>query len=115
VISFDSGEAAAAYSDRGLDGVSEAFYAWFRNRPHQVLPAAATAAGAGPNSLTPPRSWASSVSCPTTAGSGVEPEMVNLDSDVVRAHSEWITGPNGRFLAEVGLPMPLLSPSTHCY
>jgi alpha-galactosidase len=36
--------------------------------------------------------------------------MVNLDSDVVRAHPEWITGPNSRFLAEVGLPMPILNP-----
>ncbi len=34
----------AAYSDRGLDGISEAFYAWFRNRPHHVLPAAAAQA-----------------------------------------------------------------------
>ena len=33
----------AAYSDRGLDGISESFYAWFRNRPHHVLPAAAAA------------------------------------------------------------------------
>ena len=30
----------AAYSDRGLDGISESFYAWFRNRPHHVLPSA---------------------------------------------------------------------------
>jgi alpha-galactosidase len=30
----------AAYSDRGLDGISEAFYSWFRSRPHHVLPAA---------------------------------------------------------------------------
>ncbi|WP_314194159.1 alpha-galactosidase [uncultured Arthrobacter sp.] len=29
----------AAYSDRGLDGISEAFYSWFRSRPHHVLPA----------------------------------------------------------------------------
>ncbi|MFJ5956676.1 alpha-galactosidase [Paenarthrobacter sp. NPDC092416] len=26
----------SAYSDRGLDGISEAFYAWFRNRPHHI-------------------------------------------------------------------------------
>ena len=32
----------AAYSGRGLDGISEAFYGWFRARPHHVLPAAAT-------------------------------------------------------------------------
>ncbi|WP_353713101.1 alpha-galactosidase [Arthrobacter sp. K5] len=30
----------AAYSDRGLDGISEVFYSWFRSRPHHVLPAA---------------------------------------------------------------------------
>ena len=30
----------AAYSDAGLDGISEAFYSWFRARPHHVLPAA---------------------------------------------------------------------------
>ena len=37
----------AAYSDRGLDGISEAFYSWFRNRPHHVLPSASARSGAG--------------------------------------------------------------------
>ncbi|MDQ0799834.1 alpha-galactosidase [Arthrobacter sp. SLBN-112] len=37
----------AAYSDRGLDGISEAFYSWFRSRPHHVLPAASTGLPAG--------------------------------------------------------------------
>lgn len=37
----------AAYSDRGLDGISEAFYSWFRSRPHHVLPAPSAVSGAG--------------------------------------------------------------------
>lgn len=37
----------AAYSESGLDGISEAFYSWFRNRPHHVLPTPAANAGAG--------------------------------------------------------------------
>jgi alpha-galactosidase len=150
----------AAYSDRGLDGVSEAFYAWFRNRPHHVLPAADTAGGkvggagkprpvvlntweavyfdhnlttlieladsaaelgverfvlddgwfrgrrddhAGlgdwyvdedlwPAGLTPLIEAVTSRGM--EFGLWVEPEMVNLDSDVVRAHPEWITGPS---------------------
>ncbi|MDQ6751914.1 MAG: alpha-galactosidase [Actinomycetota bacterium] len=32
--SYTSPLFVAAYSDRGLDGISEAFYAWFRARPH---------------------------------------------------------------------------------
>ncbi|MGN7251749.1 alpha-galactosidase [Arthrobacter sp. SAFR-014] len=146
----------AAYSDRGLDGISEAFYSWFRSRPHHVLPAAATGlpsgkprpvvlntweavyfnhdldtlmelagsaaelgverfvlddgwfrgrrddhAGLGdwyvdetlwPNGLTP------LIEAVTSSGMEfglwVEPEMVNLDSDIVRAHPEWIVGPS---------------------
>ncbi|MCD1267929.1 alpha-galactosidase [Microbacterium sp. MEC084] len=39
-------------------------------------------------------------------GLWVEPEMVNLDSDVVRSHPEWIVGPDARSLAEGGrLPL----------
>lgn len=147
----------AAYSDRGLDGISEAFYAWFRNRPHHVLPAAAAAgqragkprpvvlntweavyfdhnlttlieladsaaelgverfvlddgwfrgrrddhAGLGdwyvdealwPSGLTPLIDAVTSRGM--EFGLWVEPEMVNLDSDVVRAHPEWIVGPS---------------------
>ncbi|MBA4104038.1 MAG: alpha-galactosidase, partial [Arthrobacter sp.] len=37
----------AAYSDHGLDGITEAFYSWFRSRPHHVLPAASTGLPAG--------------------------------------------------------------------
>ena len=36
----------AAYSERGLDGISEAFYSWFRSRPHHVLPAVPAAGAA---------------------------------------------------------------------
>jgi alpha-galactosidase len=149
----------AAYSDRGLDGISESFYAWFRNRPHHVLPSAAAAghrAGAGkprpvmlntweavyfdhnlttlieladsaaelgverfvlddgwfrgrrddhaglgdwyvdealwPSGLTPLIDAVTSRGM--EFGLWVEPEMVNLDSDVVRAHPEWIVGPS---------------------
>jgi alpha-galactosidase len=63
----------AAYSDRGLDGISEAFYSWFRNRPHHVLPAAGAATRLGKarpvvlNTWEP--SWAWSALCSTTAGS----------------------------------------------
>lgn len=32
--SYSSPQLFAAYSDRGLDGISEAFYAWFRARAH---------------------------------------------------------------------------------
>ncbi|CAI3803564.1 alpha-galactosidase [Pseudarthrobacter sp. MM222] len=150
----------AAYSARGLDGVSEAFYAWFRNRPHHVLPAAGTAGAKGaaagkprpvvlntweavyfdhnlatlieladsaaelgverfvlddgwfrgrrddhaglgdwyvdedlwPDGLTPLIEAVTSRGM--EFGLWVEPEMVNLDSDVVRAHPEWIAGPS---------------------
>ncbi|MET4134847.1 alpha-galactosidase [Pseudarthrobacter sp. PvP090] len=153
----------AAYSDRGLDGISESFYDWFRNRPHHVLPSAAAAglsqtgaAAAGKprpvvlntweavyfdHNLTTLIELADSAAelgverfvlddgwfrgrRDDTAGLGdwyvdetlwpsgltplidavtsrgmefglwVEPEMVNLDSDVVRAHPEWIVGPS---------------------
>lgn len=158
----------AAYSDRGLDGVSEAFYAWFRNRPHHVLPAPAANAGPGksrpvvlntweavyfdhnlttlieladsaaelgverfvlddgwfrgrrddhaglgdwyvdealwPSGLTP------LIDAVTSRGMDfglwVEPEMVNLDSDVVRAHPDWIVGPSVRSFKDGGrLPL----------
>lgn len=161
----------AAYSDRGLDGISEAFYAWFRNRPHHVLPSAAAAghrAGAGKPRPVVLNTWeavyfdhdlttlielAGSAAelgverfvlddgwfrgrRDDTAGLGdwyvdetlwpagltplidavtsrgmefglwVEPEMVNLDSDVVRAHPEWIVGPSVQSFKDGGrLPL----------
>lgn len=161
----------AAYSDRGLDGISESFYAWFRNRPHHVLPAADAAghrAGAGkprpvvlntweavyfdhnlttlieladsaaelgverfvlddgwfrgrrddhaglgdwyvdealwPSGLTPLIDAVTSRGM--EFGLWVEPEMVNLDSDVVRAHPEWIAGPSVQSFKDGGrLPL----------
>ncbi len=148
----------AAYSDRGIDGISEAFYSWFRSRPHHVLPAAATGLPAGkprpvvlnvweavyfdhnlptlldlaasaaelgverfvlddgwfrgrrndraglgdwyvdealwPDGLTPLIDAVTSHGM--EFGLWVEPEMVNLDSDLVRAHPEWIAGPSAR-------------------
>jgi alpha-galactosidase len=162
----------AAYSDRGLDGVSEAFYAWFRNRPHHVLPAAATATGhrAGAGKPRPvvlntweavyfdhnlktlleladssaelgvarfvlddgwfrgrrddhaglgdwyvdealwPDGLSPLIEAVTSRGMEfglwVEPEMVNLDSDVVRAHPEWIAGPSAQSYKDGGrLPL----------
>ncbi len=145
----------AAYSDRGLDGISEAFYSWFRSRPHHVLPAASTGLPAGkprpvvlntweavyfdhrldtlielaesaaelgverfvlddgwfrgrrddhaglgdwyvdetlwPDGLTPLIEAVNSHGM--EFGLWVEPEMINLDSDVARAHPDWIVGP----------------------
>ncbi|MCX2749881.1 alpha-galactosidase [Arthrobacter sp. MI7-26] len=145
----------AAYSDRGLDGISEAFYSWFRSRRHHVLPAASTGLPAGkprpvvlntweavyfdhkldtlielaesaaelgverfvlddgwfrgrrddhaglgdwyvdetlwPDGLTPLIEAVNSHGM--EFGLWVEPEMINLDSDVARAHPDWIVGP----------------------
>jgi alpha-galactosidase len=142
----------AAYSDSGLDGVSEAFYAWFRSRPHHagllsgkarpvvlnvweavyfdhnlatLTELAESAADLGverfvlddgwfrgrrddraglgdwyvdeqlwPDGLTP--------LIDAVTGHGmefglwVEPEMVNEDSDLARAHPDWIAGPGPR-------------------
>ncbi|MDQ0211645.1 alpha-galactosidase [Arthrobacter bambusae] len=146
----------AAYSDRGLDGISEAFYNWFRSRPHHVLPAASTGLPAGkprpvvlntweavyfdhrldtllelaesaaelgverfvlddgwfrgrrddhaglgdwyvdrtlwPDGLTPLIHAVNSHGM--EFGLWVEPEMINLDSDVARSHPDWIVGPS---------------------
>ncbi|WJH23915.1 alpha-galactosidase [Pseudarthrobacter defluvii] len=146
----------AAYSDRGLDGITEAFYSWFRSRPHHVLPAATTGQPAGkprpvvlntweavyfdhnldalteladsaadlgverfvlddgwfrgrrddhaglgdwyvdetvwPEGLTPLIDAVTSRGM--EFGLWVEPEMVNLDSDIARAHPDWISGPS---------------------
>lgn len=145
----------AAYSDAGLDGVSEAFYAWFRSRPHHpgvlsgkarpvvlnvweavyfdhklstLTELADSAADLGverfvlddgwfrgrrndlaglgdwyvdeelwPDGLTP--------LIDAVTGHGmefglwVEPEMVNEDSDLARAHPDWIAGPGPRLPA----------------
>lgn len=158
----------AAYSDRGLDGISEAFYSWFRNRPHHVLPSARTGLPAGkprpvvlntweavyfdhdldtlielaasaadlgverfvlddgwfrgrrddkaglgdwyvdeelwPNGLTPLIDAVTSRGM--EFGLWVEPEMINLDSDVARAHPDWIVGPSAASHKEGGrLPL----------
>ncbi len=146
----------AAFSDRGLDGISEAFYSWFRSRPHHVLPTASTGLPAGkprpvnlntweavyfdhnldtllelaesaadlgverfvlddgwfrgrrddkaglgdwyadekiwPNGLTPLIDAVTSRGM--EFGLWVEPEMINLDSDVARAHPDWIVSPS---------------------
>lgn len=148
----------AAYSDRGLDGITEAFYSWFRSRPHHVLPAASTGLPAGKprpvvlnvweavyfnhnlDILTElaesaadlgverfvlddgwfrgrrddhaglgdwyvdetlwPDGLAPLIDAVTSRGMEfglwVEPEMVNLNSDIARAHPDWIVGPSAR-------------------
>jgi alpha-galactosidase len=163
----------AAYSDRGLDGISEAFYSWFRNRPHHVLPAVSAVSGTAksgagkarpvvlnvweavyfnhdlgtlieladsaadlgverfvlddgwfrgrrndqaglgdwyvdeglwPDGLTPLIDAVTSRGM--EFGLWVEPEMVNLDSDVARAHPDWIVGPAARSYKDGGrLPL----------
>ncbi|MEA5453820.1 alpha-galactosidase [Sinomonas sp. JGH33] len=139
----------AAYSDRGIDGVTDAFYHWFRARPnhvgttsgrqrpvvlntweavyfdHRLEPLLELAesgaelgverfvlddgwfrgrrddhAGLGdwyvdeslwPEGLTPLIERVNGLGM--EFGLWVEPEMVNLDSDVARAHPDWIVGP----------------------
>ena len=154
--SYTSPALFAAYSDRGLDGITEAFYSWFRSRPHHVLPAASTGLPAGkarpvvlnvweavyfnhnlevltelaesaadlgverfvlddgwfrgrrddhaglgdwyvdetlwPDGLEPLIDAVTSRGM--EFGLWVEPEMVNLDSDIARAHPEWIVRPS---------------------
>lgn len=150
----------AAYSADGLDGITDAFYTWFRGRPHHpgtasgaprpvvlnvweavyfdhrlpaLLELAETAADLGveryvlddgwfrgrrndsaglgdwyvdeqlwPDGLTP--------LIDAVTGHGmefglwVEPEMVNEDSDLARAHPDWIAGPAPRRAADGRLP-----------
>ncbi|WP_454699344.1 alpha-galactosidase [Arthrobacter humicola] len=162
----------AAYSDRGLDGISETFYSWFRNRPHHVLPSASaiSAGNAGTGKARPvvlnvweavyfdhdlttlveladsaadlgverfvlddgwfrgrrhdqaglgdwyvdeglwPDGLTPLIDAVTSRGMEfglwVEPEMINLDSDVARAHPEWIVGPAVRSYKDGGrLPL----------
>ncbi|MBO1269769.1 alpha-galactosidase [Arthrobacter cavernae] len=144
----------SAYSDHGLDGVTERFYEWFRARPQHVATQGA-AGGSGKARPVVLNTWeavyfdhrieplielAESAAelgverfvlddgwfrgrRDDTAGLGdwyvdeglwpegltplidavtsrgmefglwVEPEMINLDSDVARAHPDWIVGP----------------------
>ncbi|MGG5170717.1 alpha-galactosidase [Pseudarthrobacter sp. J1738] len=157
----------AAYSDHGLDGVTERFYDWFRARPHHVgtqgaeggsgkarpvvlntweavyfdhrieplIELAESAAELGverfvlddgwfrgrrddhaglgdwyvdgtvwPEGLTPLIDAVTSRGM--EFGLWVEPEMVNINSEVVRAHPEWIVGPCSTPFTEGGrLPM----------
>ncbi|NUP75826.1 MAG: alpha-galactosidase, partial [Sinomonas sp.] len=140
----------AAFSDRGLDGVTDTFYRWFRARPghagttsgrqrpvvlntweavyfdhrlESLLELAESAAELGverfvlddgwfrgrrddhaglgdwyvdqavwPEGLTPLIEKVNGLGM--EFGLWVEPEMVNLDSDLARAHPEWIAGPS---------------------
>lgn len=152
----------AAFSDRGLDGITEAFYDWFRARPSHVgttsgrvrpvvlntweavyfdhrleplLDLAESAAELGverfvlddgwfrgrrddhaglgdwyvdetvwPEGLTPLIERVTGLGM--EFGLWVEPEMVNLDSDVARAHPDWIVRPTAAAAADGGrLPL----------
>ncbi|PYI66156.1 alpha-galactosidase [Arthrobacter livingstonensis] len=146
-----------AYSDHGLDGISAAFYAWFRARGHHpatprpvvlnvweavyfnhdlaVLTELADSAselgverfvlddgwfrhrrndlaglgdwyvdeGLWPDGLHPLVEAVTSRGL--QFGLWVEPEMVNGDSDVARAHPDWIAGPVPR--PDAGSRLPL--------
>ncbi|MGO4807577.1 alpha-galactosidase [Arthrobacter sp. 2MCAF15] len=139
----------AAYSAAGLDGISDAFYSWFRGRPHHpgmrtgkarpvvlnvweavyfdhrmpvLLELAASAARLGVERYVLDDGWfrgrrndraglgdwyvdeelwpgGLSPLIDAVTGHGmefglwVEPEMVNEDSDLARAHPDWIAGP----------------------
>lgn len=165
----------AAYSSAGIDGITAAFYSWFRARPHHVAPAAGTDLSALPTGAPAkkPRPvvlntweavyfdhnletlveladsaadlgverfvlddgwfrgrrddhaglgdwfvdetvWPAGLTPLIDAvtsrgmefGLWVEPEMINLDSDVARAHPEWIVGPSARSSKDGGrLPL----------
>ncbi|WP_261792436.1 alpha-galactosidase [Arthrobacter sp. PM3] len=148
----------AAYSAAGLDGISDAFYAWFRGRPHHpgsrsgkarpvtlnvweavyfdhrlpvLLELAESAAGLGVERYVLDDGWfrgrrndtaglgdwyvdeerwpgglAPLVDAVTGHGMEfglwVEPEMISEDSDLARAHPDWIAGPATH--ATPGLP-----------
>ncbi|WP_232083269.1 alpha-galactosidase [Arthrobacter sp. SO5] len=152
----------AAYSDAGLDGISEAFYSWFRARPHHpgrrsgkprpvvlnvweavyfdhrletLLELAESAAGLGVERFVLDDGWfrgrrndraglgdwyvdeelwpagLTPLIDAVTAhgmefGLWVEPEMVNEDSDLARAHPDWISGP-GPSSPRTGAPVRL--------
>jgi alpha-galactosidase len=135
----------AAYSDRGIDGVTEQFYDWFRSRPqhprsprpvvlntweavyfdHRLEPLielAETAAELGVERfvlddgwfqgrrndrvglgdwIVDPDVWPDGLHPLIDAvrsrgmefGLWVEPEMINLDSDLARRHPDWIARP----------------------
>jgi alpha-galactosidase len=139
----------AAYSAAGLDGISDAFYSWFRGRPHHpgvrsgkarpvvlnvweavyfdhrlpvLLDLAESAARLGVERYVLDDGWfrgrrndraglgdwyvdedlwpgglAPLIDAVTGHGMEfglwVEPEMVNEDSDLARAHPDWIAGP----------------------
>ncbi|WP_091565043.1 alpha-galactosidase [Arthrobacter sp. ok362] len=142
----------AAYSAAGLDGISDAFYTWFRGRPHHpgvrsgkarpvvlnvweavyfdhrmpvLLDLAESAARLGVERYVLDDGWfrgrrndqaglgdwyvdedlwpgglAPLIAAVTGHGMEfglwVEPEMVNEDSDLARAHPDWIAGPAPR-------------------
>ncbi|GAA2124526.1 alpha-galactosidase [Arthrobacter humicola] len=157
----------AAYSAAGLDGISDAFYAWFRGRPHHpgvrsgkarpvvlnvweavyfdhrmpvLLDLAESAARLGVERYVLDDGWfrgrrndtaglgdwyvdedlwpeGLSPLIDAVTGHGmefglwVEPEMVNEDSDLARAHPDWIAGPapraaGGSPAAGGGQPVP---------
>jgi alpha-galactosidase len=145
---YEAPESFAAYSPRGLDGVSDAFHAFLRSRPsHPRTPRpvvlntweavyfdhdlarlqrlADTAAALGverfvlddgwflgrrddtrglgdwvvdpdvwPDGLAPLVDHVTGLGM--QFGLWVEPEMVNLDSDLARAHPDWVLGVPGR-------------------
>jgi alpha-galactosidase len=138
----------AVYSGRGLDGVSDAFHAWLRSRPHhppaprpvvlntweavyfdhslpKLVELAETAAALGVERfvlddgwfqgrrddsrglgdwVVDPEVWPNGLgelvdrvtALGMSFGLWFEPEMVNLDSDLARAHPEWVLGVPGR-------------------
>jgi len=138
----------AAYSDSGLDGVSDVFHGWLRSRPHhppaprpvvlntweavyfdhrlpKLLELAETAAALGVERfvlddgwflgrrddtrglgdwIVDPEVWPQGLGelvervtrLGMSFGLWFEPEMVNPDSELARAHPEWVLGVPGR-------------------
>ena len=139
---------SAAYSARGLDGLSDALHDWLRARPHhpssprpvvlntweavyfdhrlpKLLELAETAAAVGVERFVLDDGWFRArrdshqglgdwvvdrdvwpqglgplveevTGLGMSFGLWFEPEMVNLDSDLARAHPEWVLGVPGR-------------------